>query len=246
MSLRFVTIDEQPDLAEQLGPLIDSIWPEFMQQDPIANQYWSRLFTDFSHCQFVLLDGSTAVGTANSIPVDWDGTDGDLPDEGWDWALSKGMADGDQHRSPRSLVGLQIAIAPSHQGRGLSYRFVQQLRDRTTQQGLDRLIIPVRPTHKHRYPLTPIARYIEWQNDGLPFDPWLRVHVRAGGRIVKPCNQAMTIRGTVAAWEAWTGLALPDSGNYIIPQALAPLVVDRPADSATYVEPNVWVEHLVT
>ena len=45
--MRFVTIAEQPDLADRLGPLIDSIWPEYMLQDPIANAHWPRLFSDF-------------------------------------------------------------------------------------------------------------------------------------------------------------------------------------------------------
>ena len=245
MSLHFVTIAEKPALTEQLGPLIDSIWPEFMLQDPVANQYWGRLFSDFPQCQLTLLDGDDIVGSANSIPIDWDGQDDDLPDTGWDWALEKAIADADEGRTPRALVGLQIAIAPSHQGQGLSHRFVQQLRESTARQGFGRLIIPVRPTQKHRYPLTPIARYIEWQHEGLPFDPWLRVHVRAGGRIVKACPQAMRIHGTISEWESWTGLALPDSGDYIIPQALAPLSVDRAANKAIYLEPNVWVEHLV-
>ena len=40
----------------------------------------------------------------------------------------------------------------------------------------------------------------------------------------------------------WTGIALPDSGNYVIPLALAPLTVNRETDQATYLEPNVWVE----
>jgi hypothetical protein len=29
--------------------------------------------------------------------------------------------------------------------------------------GLDTLIAPVRPTLKHRYPLTPIERYLSWR-----------------------------------------------------------------------------------
>jgi hypothetical protein len=47
----------------------------------------------------------------------------------------------------------------------------------------------------------------------------------------------------VAEWEAWTGLALPDSGAYVFPDGLAPLRVDREADRATYWEPNVWMVH---
>ena len=241
--MRFVTIAEQPDLADRLGPLIDSIWPEYMLQDPVASAHWPRLFSDFPENQFVLLDGDELIGTANSIPIAWDGCDSELPEDGWDWALATAMANADAGNPPAALVGLQIAIAPSHQGRGLSHQFVARLRDIAAGQGFSRLIIPVRPTLKHRYPLTPIERYMQWRREELPFDPWLRVHVRAGARIVKPCPRAMTIRATVGEWERWTGMAFPDTGQYIVPLALAPLAVYRETDVAAYVDPNIWVEH---
>jgi len=64
------------------------------------------------------------------------------------------------------------------------------------------LAAPVRLNQKNKYPLTNIDDYIKWTNDeGLPFDAWLRVHARAGARIIKPCHQAMTIRGSRAEWE---------------------------------------------
>ena len=235
--MRFVTI------ADRLGPLIDSIWPEYMLQDPVANAHWPRLFSDFPENQFVLLDGDELIGTANSIPIAWDGRDSELPEDGWDWALATAMADADAGNPPAALVGLQIAIAPSHQGRGLSHQFVARLRDIAAGQGFSRLIIPVRPTLKHCYPLTPIERYMQWRREELPVDPWLRVHVRAGARIVKPCPRAMTIRATVGEWESWTGMAFPDTGQYIVPLALAPLAVYRETDVAAYFDPNIWVEH---
>ena len=55
--------------------------------------------------------------------------------------------------------------------------------------GLRRLIACVRPTLKDRYPLVPIERYLEWRrDDGLPFDPWIRLHVRLGGRIARAAS----------------------------------------------------------
>jgi hypothetical protein len=41
---------------------------------------------------------------------------------------------------------------------------------------LRRLIAPVRPSWKERYPLTPIERYITWRReDGQLLDPWMRL-----------------------------------------------------------------------
>jgi hypothetical protein len=53
----------------------------------------------------------------------------------------------------------------------------------------------------------------------------------------------MTMRGTVAEWEAWTGMSFPDTGSYVVPLAIAPVVIDREADVGTYHDPNVWIVH---
>ena len=88
-------------------------------------------------------------------------------------------------------------------------------------KGFRHLVVPVRPNEKSKYPLISIDDYIQWTNDeGLPFDAWLRVHARAGAKIIKPCHEAMTICGTRAEWEGWTGMKFPQSGTYYIPGAL--------------------------
>lgn len=113
-----------------------------------------------------------------------------------------------------------------------------------TSKGFKHLVAPVRPNQKSKYPLTSIDDYITWTNEeGLPFDAWLRVHARAGARILKPCHQAMTIRGTRAEWEEWTGLKFPQSGPYHIPGALNPMNMDVEKDEGIYIEPNVWMAH---
>jgi hypothetical protein len=91
-----------------------------------------------------------------------------------------------------------------------------------------------------------MGNYLTWQDDdGLPFDPWLRVHVRAGARIVKACSQSMVISRSVADWQEWTGLVFPESGRYIVPQALVPVEINREENRGIYIEPNVWIEHQV-
>ncbi len=53
----------------------------------------------------------------------------------------------------------------------------------------------------------------------------------------------MTITGTVAEWEHWTGLAFEESGPRVVPFATNPVVVDREADRVVYHDANVWVVH---
>jgi len=89
-----------------------------------------------------------------------------------------------------------------------------------------------------------MERYIRWtREDGLPFDPWIRTHVRLGARIVRVAPRSMVTRGTVAEWEEWTEMSFPESGPYVVPGAMAPLEIDVEADLGIYVEPNCWVVH---
>ena len=54
----------------------------------------------------------------------------------------------------------------------------------------------------------------------------------------------MTITGTVAEWERWTGLAVPGrAARYVVPFATNPIVVDREADRGVYHDANVWMVH---
>jgi hypothetical protein len=51
------------------------------------------------------------------------------------------------------------------------------------------------------------------------------------------------IEGTVAEWEDWTGMVFPVTGDYIVPEALGLVHVDREADRGRYEEENLWVQH---
>ena len=114
--------------------------------------------------------------------------------------------------------------------------------------GLGALIAPVRPTLKDRYPLTPMERYAGWErDDGLPFDPWLRVHRRLGAEFLCVAPRSMVITGTIPEWEEWTGMRFPESDAHVVPGALLqPVVMDMERELGSYEEPKVWMRHPVT
>ena len=53
----------------------------------------------------------------------------------------------------------------------------------------------------------------------------------------------MSITGTVQEWETWTKMRFPQSGLYIFPEALAPLLVSHEQNEGRYEEPHVWMLH---
>ncbi len=237
---------DRSDYREKISGVSESVWPEFMLHDPIANRLWDELFESFPEYQFALINPSDQVvaGIANSVPLAWDEDPTLLPEEGWDWALAQSIDDHASGATASTLCGLQISIVPAYQGKGLSSRMLVAMRSLAARRGLQRVIVPVRPSLKSRYPTTSIDRYIQWKEEGgLPFDPWLRVHVRLGGKIVKACHRAMTIAGSVNEWQEWTGIRFPESGRYIVPGALVSVGIDVERDEGIYVEPNVWVVH---
>ena len=114
------------------------------------------------------------------------------------------------------------------------------------QHGLSHLIAPIRPTLKHRYPTIPFEEYIDWKRpDGSAFDPWIRAQIAGGAQRLGVCRAPMRFDGAVSDWERWTGLALPDSGRYVIEGALDLLWVDVDADRGRLDEFNVWYGYTI-
>lgn len=247
MSHRVVTAANRPDLADRMNAFTGVAWPEFMRHDAVSNVYWSRLYPDFPHFQYSMIDESeTILAVGNSVPICWKEPFESLPDTGWDWQVKTSFEHLDASLQPTTLCALQIVIDPKLRGSGLSRQMVTAMKTLASAHGFAALVAPVRPNFKCNYPLTPMERYIAWvRPDGALFDPWLRVHASLGARFIGVCHNAMSIPGTVAEWEKWTGLSFPESGDYIIPGALNPIRIDRENDRGLYIEPNVWMVHPV-
>jgi GNAT superfamily N-acetyltransferase len=244
MSEAFVTLEQRPDLADQVRHLGPEVWPEFLQHDAVCGQYWWLLYSTFARFQVLWCDAVDVVmAVGHTIPLRWDGTMEDLP-AGLDGVLERGVRDVARGRVPTTLSALAAIVAPSYQGQGLSATILRAMRSTAAAHGLTALIAPVRPTLKHRYPLTPIECYARWTRpDGSPFDPWLRVHWRLGAEFLQIAPQSMVVTGTVAAWETWTDLSFPESGPYVVPGALQPVMIDREHDRGYYADPNIWMRH---
>lgn len=243
---KIITPHDLDDYRDRAADISEASWPEFMLHDSIANENWHELFDRFADYQFALLDTdkNRMAAMGNSLPFHWDQPLEELPEGGWDWVFGKAVDDHKNGVTPNIQSAIQIAIHPDYQGQGLSVKMVEAMRGIAQSKRFQHLVAPVRPSQKSKYPLISIDDYIKWTDEeGLPFDAWLRVHVRAGARLIKPCHEAMTIRGSRADWEAWTGLKFPQSGSYHVPGALNPMEMNVEKDEGVYIEPNVWLVH---
>ena len=240
---KLTNIKDHKDLQYEVTK---DLWPEFMFHDPISNKYWDNLFTFFPEFQYTLKSNDEILGIGNCIPIYWNKDFNKLPERGWDWALKKGIEDKKKNITPNTLCGLQIAVDKDHQNKGISTLLLKEMVNTAKKYDYSNIIIPIRPSLKSNYPLTDIDNYITWKReDGLPYDPWIRVHLRFGGKIIKVCHQAMRIKGTIKEWEQWTNLKFFESGRYVVKGALNPIKVDIENDVGEYIEPNVWILHKV-
>jgi hypothetical protein len=244
MKPTIVPFAQRPEINRERWNQIDP-WPTFMTEDDTCNKMWHHLEDEFMNFQFYILDqeNDEVLCQANTIPFHWNSDPAELPD-GIDGILPLAVAQYEEGVTPNTLCALQAIVTKNNRGKGLAPMLLDGMRDLGVRESFGDLVAPVRPISKHLYPLTPMERYAAWtRQDGLPFDPWIRVHARLGGEILQVCPGSMHIDGSVADWESWTGIEFPETGTYVVADALVPVQIDRERNLGTYVEPNVWMRH---
>ncbi|CAM5636075.1 hypothetical protein [Streptomyces viridochromogenes] len=245
MILKVERTDARTWPDEQMKELFSEGFPEFITADRLVKQYIGRVGEWFADLNLMLVDDrDVPVASGWGVPIHWDGLPASLP-TGYTQALVRAVEGREAGIAPNTLVICGAIVTPSLKGQGLAGKTLEALRQAAKDAGLPQVIAPVRPTTKAQYPLTPIEAFMRWsrEEDGLALDPWIRTHQRLGATILAAAPASQTMTGTVAEWERWTGMAFPDSGDYVIPDGLSLLTIDREADQGVYQEPNVWMRH---
>lgn len=255
--LRVWTAAENPALIPQIA-LMEQSWAPFMNgaPDPVGRVYY-RVAAEVFPDNVLMFEDVARPGTLGALafsipfysphgPVP---DDKDLPEDGWDGVIRLGLGDRLTGTVPNMVSGLETTIRPDLQGHGLALPILRAFRSHFRRMGAPELIIPVRPSIKHRPGYAPdrFDQYVrEVREDGLPVDPWLRVQVRAGGRIAHTIPRSMVITAPLHDWRAWSGKSLTEPGSEYVNGAISNIYVDPARDIGVYVEPNVWVRHDLT
>jgi GNAT superfamily N-acetyltransferase len=177
------TFAERPDLlAKVFEPEIQSAVPEFMRHDPTAALYYGDghlgRYLEYGLVAVDPAEPDRPVARAFSVPFAFPdlarGRDV-LPDGGWDEVIRWAHRDQLAGVRPTAVSALEIMVAPRLHGRGISRVMLAALRDNARRLGFADLYGPLRPTDKHREPLTPFGEYVaRRREDGLPYDSWVR------------------------------------------------------------------------
>jgi hypothetical protein len=235
----FETLSDNPKLIDELNSIHSEPWPAFLREDIWVKKYWRKLYDVYPQYQFLFKEGSEYFGLANCSPIEWNGKEKSLP-EGFGQALERVIIN---DKNANCLCVMAIVVRKKYAGRGSSSGILEIVKEYGTRHGFRKLIIPVRPTLKSKYPLIPMVDYMKWQKSGHPFDPWIKIHIKNGGRILKEAMPSMMVEGTISQWEDWTGMYFGSSGDYVIDGALNPVSIDLENNIGRYIEPNVWILH---
>lgn len=245
MDYQTFTLAQKPLLEEQIDQLSQESWPEFLLHGNA--HHWGALFHAFPEYQILFCEPEDRlIAVGHQVPLVWDGTKEGLPAD-IEGILTRAVDDQAAQRAPTASAPVAAMVKKSQHGKGLSSELLRAMMTMAASKGISHLIAPVRPTLKHRYPLTPLERYVQWRRpDGAPFDPWIRVHWRLGAQQLSVAPNTLTVDGSVAEWETWTKMSFPESGLYVVEGALQPVQIDFEKDLGHYEDPNIWMVHSIT
>ncbi|MBS2533700.1 hypothetical protein KGQ20_13055 [Catenulispora sp. NF23] len=242
-TIEIVTTADRPDLEASAKSLLSGGWPAFVLRDPLSNTYRDRVRSYFPQFDVLLVEDGEVLADGRAVALRWDGQTATIPD-GYDGALVESVTGHESGVAPDTLCIMAATVRPDRTGGGLAGKVLSALRERASAAGLSRVIAPVRPALKAKYPLTPMAQFAAWtRSDGLHLDPWVRTHQRLGATVLGPAPRSMVVPGTVAEWERWAGMAFPQTGQYVVPDALDLVDIDREHDRGLYAETNLWMRH---
>ncbi|WP_298538884.1 GNAT family N-acetyltransferase [uncultured Aquimarina sp.] len=234
--------DLDAHLLEQYRNAINFAFPEVILNSQTTKKYWSRLEEYFPNTQlFMIREDNKLIGFMNIVPIFWDQPFTELPEEGWDWLVKKGISDFESGIQPNSLGGLQIVVTQEFQGQGFSKLLIARAKKVKEDLGHKNFIIPIRPILKYKFPEMKMKNYMSLQENGKIMDPWIRTHLESGAKIIKVCEKSMNVIGDIHFWENLLDIKIIKSGTYMVDGALNLIKIDVKNNFGEYKEENIWI-----
>jgi len=239
--------DDGLQFSEETSALTELVWPHFLIAESdmpddelsfeISEQELARRCPVWGIRE---VSSDRLVAFITAVQLYMDPAQEVLPNDGWNFAArAVGLSE-----KPNCLCLLAANVHPEFRGNGFATLLIERAKSEALKQGFTRLIAPVRPTLKHEFAGISMEDYVAKTTEtGEIFDPWIKLHVKSGGRVANICWESVRVQASLRKWREWTGLPLLDSGKYQIDEGLVPLEVSVPRNVATYTEPNVWVRY---
>lgn len=229
---------------EKYHSSVKEAFPTIILKSALIQQQWKKIEQYFpSHQIFAFSSENELIGFVNTIPFSWQKDAHELPNDGWDWMVEKGIKDYESNTKANSLGGLQIIITKKYLGQGFSKILIAKAKELKNNNAYNNLFIPIRPTFKHKFASMPMEEYLNYKEKNKIFDPWIRTHVNSGASIIKICHNSMNVKGPIQFWEEIHKSKISKSGPILIKGALSPIAIDIENNQGEYREPNIWIAY---
>lgn len=223
---------------------ITKAFPKIISESEVIKKNWTKLENYFPEYQQFLIDpNEELIGFINTVPFHFNKSLSELPEFGWDWMFEKAITDYETKTNPNFLGGLQVIVKSKFQGKGFSKQILNYTKNFIKSTKLLNLVIPIRPTEKHKFPQMPMTAYLKLKNENEIYDPWIRTHIKGGAQIIKVCEKSMTMKGDIKFWESMLNKKILKSGKYKLEGALDLITIDCENNIGQYVEPNIWIKY---
>lgn len=239
----FISFNQlSPELKEQYILSAKLAFPLIINESELVKNCWLTIEKYFPEYQrFLIDDHNNIIGFISTVPFLWDRPLHDLPDEGWDWLIQKGIQDFENNFEPSHLGGLQIIITKAYQGKGFSKVFIAEGKRLMIEHNLQYFTIPIRPTFKHKFPAMSMHDYLNKKSEDKIYDPWIRTHLQSNASVISICNNSMNVKGDISFWETLTNQNITASGKYQVSGALNLIDIDYESNRGEYREENIWI-----
>lgn len=236
--------DLNQDKLRYYNQAVAAAFPPIIQNSPIILNHWAKVEAYFPDLQlFIYNQSDELIAFGNTVAFHWEQAFDELPNEGWDWMVKKAVADHENGLKPNCLGGLQIIVPQPHLRKGNSKLVLKALKKMRKEMGLEKFIIPIRPTWKWKFPEMSMRQYSQYTVGDKIYDPWIRTHLNAGAEVIKICENSMRISGDVPFWEKMTNSKIERSGDYLVPGALSKARIDVTKNFGEYREANIWIKY---
>lgn len=245
--LTFLTLtDLTADQLSAYRHAVSEAFPAIINESAIIKKYWDRIESYFPDHQIYAFDPEgNLIGFTNTIPCRWNEPIENLPQDGWDWLVKKGITDYEQGIKANLIGGLQIIITKDNLGKGYSKLLIAEAKKLRDNFNYDHLAIPIRPTFKHKHPEMKMEDYIKLKKDDQVYDPWIRTHLKCGATFISVCENSMNFTGDIPFWESMLQQKIKSSGNYVLQGALNLIDINLEENTGEYREENIWIYYPV-
>ena len=245
----YLEISARP--PKDAGKLMAELWPKYLLEpsDLPTEELGERISAEESDRRTLVLSLRQAgsgqlVACAQGLAIEAPLNSQQYSPMGWRYVIQS-FTQGAKHKSKVNTLCLVVVnVGAAFRGIGIPEILLEQAKLEAKKRGLAQILVPVRPTLKHKFPHESMEEYCSRKEGAEEFDPWLRTHVEAGGEILNICPESVVVKASLGCWNKWVQTDFPQSGHFPIPGGLAPLVVDKELNIGTYTEPNIWVRYL--